>query len=383
MRLQKPVKCQVRSEGEYELRSARYEVTDLFHFALRTSYLLLLCFAVPVMAGQPTLPPDEMAAEANYDEVVRDLVSCLGKEKTTAQDAAVKLARLGRRSIPVLSELLKANIVLEPMPKDPKDTKEPKDPPPKATALKANPALAYYATFSLAHIRLADAAKPLLPLLENPRTPGELRNMVIEALGLEYVPEAGALLQKIAADDPDLTIRKKAYNQLAIMPTFWVASEKLFVNALSDPDDEIRVLATKQCMYARIYVSGTDKLIELSEKDPQNGVRINAMLALSRMRVRKAVPALVRVCVSPDSTSAIMPTVLRTLNLITGVTLKDAPAVQTWWTKFGEAEYAKLEGPPKVPDATATPDPNAPKINATPAPDAASATPGATKKDAP
>jgi len=383
MRLQKPVKCEVRSEEKYEVRRAKYEVTALLHFAVRTSYLLLpllFCSVVHVHAGQNTLPPDEMAAEANYDEVVRDLVSCLSKEKTTAQDAAVKLARLGRRSIPVLIELLKANLTLEPMPKDPKDAKEAKDPPLKASAQKGNPALAYYATFSLAHIRLADAAKPLLPLLENPRTPGDLRNMVIEALGLEYVPEAGALLQKIAAEDPDLAMRKKAYNQLAIMPNFWVASEKLFVTALSDPDDEIRVLAAKQCQYARIYLSATDKLIELSEKDPLDPVRIQAMLALSRMKVRKAVPALVRICVSPDSTNAIMPTVLRTLNLITGVSLKDAAAVQTWWTKFGEAEYAKLEAPPKAADTQAAPDPNAPKINATPAPDAA---PAVNKKDAP
>jgi hypothetical protein len=327
---------------------------------------------MPLYAGQAALPPDEMTAEANYDEVVRDLVACFPKDKTTAQDAAVKLARLGRRSIPVLSELLKANLVLEPLPKDPKDPKEPKEPPTtKLVAQKGNPVLAYYATFSLAHIRLGDAAKPLLPLLENPRTPPDLRIMVIEALGMEYLPEAGVLLQKIAAEDPDVAIRKKAYNQLAIMPNFWIASEKLFVAALSDPDDEIRLVAAKQCMYARVYVSGIDKLIEMSEKEPQNPVRMNAMLALSRMKVRKAVPALVRVCVSPDSTSAIMPTALRTLNLITGVSLKDGPAVQTWWTKFGEAEYAKLEAPPKAPDGA---EPVTPKVNATPAPE---------KKDAP
>lgn len=352
------------------MRLQKHAIRDL-QSSLALSFLcvaaVLVLASAPIRAGQTTLPPDEMTADANYDEVVRDLVGCLVKDKTTAQDAAVKLARLGRRSIPVLTELLRANFTPEPPP-----SKDPHDPPPKPVVQKGNLALAYYSTYALAHIRLGEAVKPLLPLLASPRTPPDLRNMVIEAPGLEHLPEAGVLLQKIAAEDLDLAMRKKAYNQLAIMPNFWVASEKLFVTALADPDDEIRALAAKQCMFTRIYASGVDKLIELSEKDAQTAVRTNAMLALSRMRVRKAVPALVRVAVNPETSSALLPTALRTLNLITGVSLKDAAAVQTWWTKFGEAEYAKLEAPPKASE-NAGPDP-ASKGSAAPAPE---------KKDAP
>lgn len=329
-------------------RTKRRYAVETDKIVCPTIVFLAVFLCLSAAAGQPALPDNELTAEANYDEVVRDLVVGLTKDKTTAQDAALKLARLGRRSIPVLTELLKANFTPDPPP--PKDGKEPKEPQPKLAAKKGNAALAYYAALALSRIKLSDAAKPLMPILESPTAPPEMRNLVIESLGLELLPEAGALLQKIAAEDPDQAMRKKAYNQLAIMPNFWVAAEKLFVNALSDPDDEIRTLAAKQCMFTRIYVSGTDKLIELSEKDSQPAVRTNAMLALSRMRVRKAVPALVRVCVDPDTSSALQPTVLRTLNLITGVALKDATGVQTWWKKFGEAEYQKLEPPPKLPD---------------------------------
>jgi HEAT repeat protein len=309
--------------------------------------LLLLLFMLPepIHAGQPAIPENEMTAAANYDEVIRDLIAGFTRDKTTAQDSALKLARLGKRSVPVLVDILQANYAPEPSP-----SKDPKDPAPKTILKKGNPTLAYYATLALSRMRLADAAKPLLPILENPHSSQELRTLVIDSLGLENVPEGGVLLQKIAAGDPDISFRKKAYSQLSIMPNFWVTSEKLFVDALSDPDDEIRALAAKQCMFTRIYVSGIDKLIELSEKDSQATVRTNAMLALSRMKVRKAVPALVRVSTSAETPAALVIAAVRNLNIITGMSLKDGPAIQTWWQKFGEAEYAKLEAPPKAPE---------------------------------
>ncbi|HYG77848.1 MAG TPA: HEAT repeat domain-containing protein [Planctomycetota bacterium] len=284
------------------------------------------------------------------DEVVRDLVVNLSRDKVAAQDAALKLSRLGKRSIPVLADLLKSSLIIE------KEEKDEKNPTPKTAAQKGNPHLAYYTALALSRIKLADAAKQLLPALESPKVDPNLRQLAIEALGLEFVPEAGAVLQKIAATDADIELRRKAYGQLTIMPNFWASSEKLFVDALSDPDDEIRALAAKQCMFTRIYLSGTEKLIDLAEKDPQPTVRANAMLALSRMRATRAVPMLVRVCSDAQASAATHTAALRTLNLITGMGLKDSAAVEKWWKNFGEKEYTKPAPPQLTPaDAPAQP----------------------------
>jgi hypothetical protein len=294
-------------------------------------------FVLP--AGEPG---GDLGAPPSYDEVIRDLVGNLGRDPATAQDAATKLARLGKRAVPVLTQLLKDNYT-----------------PPAAAEEKAtpnargNPQLAFYAVVALAQARSAEAAKALLPLLQNDKASPELRNVALGAQGLESLPESAAVLQKIAASDPDIQLRRKAYGQLSVVPNFWLASEKLFLEALADADDEVRTIASKQCWYARVYYSAVGKLIELAEKDSVQNVRINAMLALTRMaaaepgrsRVRKAVPAMLRIYTSGDTPAPVQLQALRTLCGITGVSLKDAKAVETWWEKFGRKEYEKLEAP--------------------------------------
>ncbi|MCY3023527.1 MAG: HEAT repeat domain-containing protein [Planctomycetota bacterium] len=305
----------------------------------------LLAAFCPARALAVEYPQNELNQGGGYDEVIRDLLKNLSRDSTVAQDSALKLAKLGKRAVPVLTELLNANLAPEP-----KAEEKSAAPPPKG-----NPQLAFYAVVALSRIKAPEAAKPLMPLLNNDKARPELRTVAIEAMGLEFLEESAPVLQKIAAGDADSQLRKKAYGQLSIMPNFWARSEKLFVDALSDPDDDIRALAAKQCWYAPIYQSATDKLVELAEKDPQPPIRLNAMLALSRMRPRRAVPALVRVCVDADTAPAVQRQALHALNAITGVTLKDAKGLRTWWEKFGEAEYAKLEAPPKAPDAAVPP----------------------------
>jgi len=309
------------------------------HLALALGCLLLLTAG----AARALDKVDGESNGANYDEVIRDLIANFSRDSSTAQDAALKLAKLGKRAVPVLSELLSANL---PPPPPPAGT-----PPPET---KGNPQLAFYSVLALSRIKAVDAAKPLLPLLGNEKGSPELRTLALEALGLELLADSAPVLQKIAASDPDTQLRKKAYAQLSVMPAFWVKAEKLFVDALSDPDGEIRTLAARQCYYCRIYLSATDKLIEVAEKDAEPAARLNAMLALSRMRARKAVPALARLVSSADTPPAAQQQALRALNAITGVTLKDAAAVQNWWKKLGEAEYAKLEAPPQAPPAGPT-----------------------------
>src|SRR5260221_8936864 len=73
---------------------------------------VIFSLGLSVRAGQAPAPQENDASvEASYDEVVRDLIISLGKDPVTAQDAAVKLARLGKRSITVLTEVLKANFI--------------------------------------------------------------------------------------------------------------------------------------------------------------------------------------------------------------------------------------------------------------------------------
>src|SRR4051812_29331439 len=111
------------------------------------AFAAFLCaFIAPAAySGQPQVQPDnEMSGAANYDEVVRDLIKNLDKDNTTAQDAAQKLARLGRRSVPVLAEVLSANFIVPPE----KDKDKEKEEAPKPLAKKeVNPRLAYYSAW--------------------------------------------------------------------------------------------------------------------------------------------------------------------------------------------------------------------------------------------
>ncbi|HEY3321870.1 MAG TPA: HEAT repeat domain-containing protein [Planctomycetota bacterium] len=290
-----------------------------------TILVLILCTGSVAFSGEG---PSNLDMEMGYDEVIRDLVAKLGRDPVTAQDAAVKLSRLGKRVIPVVSEVFAANFVPDPA---------------KKPVAGRNPQVAYFCALTLARIKSAEAARPLLPLLSADKADPALRGVAMEALGLEFVPEAGPLLQKMAAGDPSIEMRRKAYGQLSITPTLWVASEKLFLDALSDPDDEIRILASKQCMYARVYRTAIPKMIELAEKDPHSTVRLNCVLALSRMMEKRAVPAFVRICLDKEATAQLHTASLQAINFITREGLKDINAVEPWWKRSGEKEYAKLE----------------------------------------
>lgn len=320
-------------------------------------------FCCAAWTGEP--PENELTAPPSYDLVVCGLIGNLSRDATTAQDAAAKLSRLGKRAIPALAESLKANLVPEPPPGT--------APPPDA---KAKQQITFYTALALSRIKSADAARLLLPILGNSKAGPELRTVALDAYGLELLPEGAAALQKIAAGDPDLQMRKKAFGQLALMPNFWAQSEKLVLDALSDPDDDIRALAAKQCWFARIYQSTVDKLIELAEKDTVPAVRSHALLALSRMRIPRAVPAAVRICLKPDLSPAEQRQALYVLSELTRVGLKDSNAVEAWWKKSGQAEYGKLEAPGKL-EAGAAPLPE--KAPPRPPPDS----PGADKKPNP
>lgn len=301
---------------------------------MRHAPLFILAFflsAEAIHAGETNSP------FGDYDEVIRDLVPNLAKDRVSAQDAAIKLARLGKRTVSILAEIMNANI----------RAREPKgeaanDPRQNAAYLQSRQ-LTYYSVLSLSRIKHAEAGKILLPLLKDPKALPELRALAIEALGLELFEDAGAVLQQIAGSDADPQFRKKALLQLSIMPGFWVQSEKLFVDALSSPEDDVRLLAAKQCYFARIYSTAADRLIEIAVKDSNSEVRMQAMLAIGRMRPQRAVPPLVKT-LSEDVTlnDRDKLQIVRTINAVTGIVFKDASGIDAWWKRQGEKEYARL-----------------------------------------
>lgn len=293
---------------------------------------LIFLSASALHAGETNASPF-----GDYDEVIRDLVPNLGKDRVSAQDAAIKLSRLGKRTVPVLNEIMNANIRA----REPKGEAA-KDPRQNAAYLQSRQ-LTYYSVLGLSRIKHADAGKSLLPILRDPKALPELRSLALEALGLEMLEEAGQVLQDVAANDADPQFRKKALLQLSIMPNFWVQSEKLFVEALSSPDDDVRLLAAKQCYFARIYMTSADKLIEVAVKDSNSEVRMQAMLAISRMRPLRAVPPLTKLLLeNPALDDRDKLQIVRTINAVTGIQFKDAAKIEDWWKRQGEKEYARL-----------------------------------------
>lgn len=290
--------------------------------------LAALLLAYPAFAGETITPPDEFNNPNTYDEAIIELIQNLSKGNAPAQDAARKLATFGKRAVPALSAVLTSALAKK----------------------KLDGVDVYYTVWALVKIKSPDAGRALVPLLKDDKMKAELRSMAVEAIGLEFSDEGVGALMALATADADAAVRRKAFGQLSMIPTRWGACEKLFVDALSDDDSDIRALAARQCYFARIYVSGIDKLIALSEKDPVPAIRSQAMLALARMRVKKAVPALVRSAVAEDADNLVHTSAFNALSMLAGTNLKDAKSVQTWWTRFGEKEYAKLEV--TAPDAT-------------------------------
>ncbi len=312
-------------------------------------------------------PSDDMSAPANYDEVVRDLVDQLmnrremvkkkevlrsfkkkeeeqrdvvnDKEQFTvnAQDAARKLASLGKRAVPDLSILFKANY----------------NRPAKEAGAERAAQVAYYAAWALARIRTAEAARVLMPLMTDPTAPTDLRLIAVDAAGWEKCEDGVAALEKVATGDADIEMRKHALGQLAMIPEFWQRTEPIFVKALSDPNEEIRVQAAKACHFSHRFSSANVKLVELLEKDTVPSVRMYAMLTVSRLKVVKAEPALVRVLQQPSLDEKLSKQALVAMTGITGIPFRSVESVFTWWEKSGRQEYDNFAQTEKLSDERA------------------------------
>jgi HEAT repeat protein len=281
--------------------------------------------------------------DSGYDVVIVELCDQFKKDPALAQDAARKLASMGRRAVDTVSEVLKENLA----------KKEP------------NPQTTFYCVWSLSRIKSGAAAAALLPILKDDKKPADLRMLAVEALGMELIPDGIAALQSIAESDADSALQKKAFMQLALIPESWAKSETLFINALSNPSDEIRGIASKQCYFAHIYLNAADKLIELAEKDSVYTIRVNAVLALERMRIKRAVPMLVRIANDPQTTAPMLSLVLKSIGALGGgYSFKDVAALNTWWTRNAE-EFNKLLLP-KEGDPVAAPAANAAPATAAP-----------------
>lgn len=315
-------------------------------------------------------PPDDMSAPANYDEVVRDLIDQLmnrramdknkeglkslknkkredeqrdvssEKEQFTinAQDAARKLASLGKRAVPDLSILFKANY----------------NRPAKEAGAERAAQVAYYAAWALARIRTAEAARTLMPLMTDPAAPADMRIIAVDAAGWEKSEDGVAALEKVATGDTSIEMRTHALGQLAMIPEYWQRTEPIFVKALSDPIEEIRVQAAKACHFSHRFSSANAKLVELLEKDPVPAVRMYAMLTVARLRVVKAEPALVRVLQQPSVDEKLSKQALVAMSGITGISFRNAESVAAWWEKSGQKEFENFALYEKLADERAT-----------------------------
>lgn len=73
--------------------------------------LALACAPVAFAQGGTAIDrggeaPTSDEPDVNYTEVIVGLIEKLGKTKTEAQDASVKLSRLGSRALPMLADLV-------------------------------------------------------------------------------------------------------------------------------------------------------------------------------------------------------------------------------------------------------------------------------------
>jgi HEAT repeat protein len=301
---------------------------------------------IPGVIGGTKAPevPNEFA-NTNYDEVVRDLLTNLDKSPASAADSAVKLGGLGKRAVPALVDTI--TTYYGKMKDDAKAKNNPR--------AAINEQVVLYAAIALARIKSADAGKALLPMLTDTKANPNIRYTCVTANGLEYSDDAVAALQKIAAGDPDIDMRRKAYNRLTAMPKQWMGTQKLFIGALNDEDLEIRTIAAKQFYFAApVYRDSIGELVAFVEKEKAEAPRVQAILAVGRMRAGEAIPALMRLYSADDATPGIQKVCLRSINDIASMNFKDGPSLQTWWAKFGEKQYSKMEEvllKKKVPDA--------------------------------
>ncbi|MCW8132422.1 MAG: HEAT repeat domain-containing protein [Planctomycetota bacterium] len=293
---------------------------------LAASCFLAACLAAP-LARSAEAPrgeaidhgggEEDFNSNRRIDDVVVSLAGQFSKSKQEALDASVKLAQMGRRSVPVLANIL---------------------------ASTQNEQVRFYCVYSLSMIRDANAARLLLPLIGDEKADVNMRIMAIGAVGGAELDEGVKPLQALASSDNG-DLRFKSLLALSVMIRAWAECEKIFTDGLSDPRDDVRQLCCKVCYQAaavKIFYRGAEpKLIELAERDSIPGVRGNAIAALARMRSKKCVEMLVRVVTTGDTQSGIGKQALGALQNVTGVPVRDGAAAQTWWDKFGKNEYEK------------------------------------------
>lgn len=313
--------------------------------AFALAFALAAGTAVP---GEPKETPEKSKFN-DYDEVVAGLLQNLYKDRAAAEDAAIKLAQLGKHSMPALIDISEKNYSsLKALEKDKEKLKE------KYKEKESLDQVIFYTTMALSRIKSPDAGKALLPIIKDQSASLELRCLAMEANGLDTLDEGLALIQEVAASDPDVRIRRKAFKkfQTLALSNKITLMEKLFADALSDPDEEIRLMAAQQCYFVPVFKSAIPKLLELAEKDPAEAVRIKSILALRQMHVRESVALMVRISQDSGSTKSIKKAAFDSVAKIANIALKDDAVLKTWWEKAGEKEYGKLELKPVAPPET-------------------------------
>lgn len=300
---------------------------------------LVLLAAAPAARGlergdRTTIVDNEFNRNTSAQDMILMLIKQLGKPDVEAQDAASKLAQIGKPAVPMLADLVE------------------RGPTEKVR---------YYATMALSRVRDASAADALLPLVSDVEKPRELRLMAIDAAAGSNSDSAAAVLAKLAGSDDDAELRMKALQSISVMPVAWRDGEEMFVKCLDDPDDEIRLLATKVCFYAAavriVYGAAEPRLLAMVERDSLVSVRCQALRALSRMKSGRAVSLSVRLLSDPLTAGAMRRQAMAAVRTITEVPLRDEAGVLRWWEKYGKARYEKAPAlkpftvkPKKVPE---------------------------------
>ncbi|MBI3829676.1 MAG: HEAT repeat domain-containing protein [Planctomycetes bacterium] len=267
--------------------------------------------------GQPVANEEgEMNSKANMDDIVVGLIAQFSKSKSEAMDAAVKLGQMGRRTIPILADVLAST---------------------KSEVVK------YYCTYSLSMIRDTGAAKILLPLVADEKADLNTRILAISAVGGAELEDGVKPLQQVATSDANGDLRFKALMALSVMIKSWNESEKIFTDGLSDTRDDIRQLCCKVCYQAAavkiFYRCAEPKLLEMAESDGIAAVRINAIAALARMKSKRLIPVLIRIVGNANELASLQKQALAAAQNVTGVPFRNVESAKTWYEKFGKAEY--------------------------------------------
>jgi HEAT repeat protein len=263
------------------------------------------------------LPDEEYAAYAAA------LIENFSKDDPALlEDAANKLGRMGRHSLPALTKLLNES---------------------------SDEKLRRCAVLALSRNKDKGAAAALLPLLKDPKTKTELRLLAVDGASASGLEQTIPALQEVAGNEKeDEELRFRALQALCLMPEAWAGSEKLFVAALEAPQDRIRRVAAQACLQAAFrkpYRSAEPKLIQMALKESVEETRGRAIMALGRMKSAAAAPAFAELVLDAQTPPAVSAAARGALGQISGLSFKDSAAVQAWWEKTGKARYAKPAAP--------------------------------------